>query len=177
MDDFKELLELPGASQEQAWLEERLETLSVREKYVLAAAIMRHPPETAADAINCLQSLAEYSVCQAGNYEELGQLYLHEVSSLPEDVLPYVDFDQIGKKYEDLYPGLFVGSCYLVYPQRELKPVYSPQSRSLPEDNDWSVKLKLASPAVPDGVWLRLPVYDGMMTEKSTVRSCWCWTS
>lgn len=33
MDDFKEFLELPGTPQEQEWLKERLETLSVRESY------------------------------------------------------------------------------------------------------------------------------------------------
>jgi hypothetical protein len=27
-------------------------------------------------------------------------------------------------------------------------------------DNDWSVKLKLASRHAPDGVWLRLPDYE-----------------
>lgn len=30
----------------------------------------------------------------------------------------------------------------------------------MPEDNDWSVKVKVASDAVPDGVWLRLPGWD-----------------
>ncbi len=37
-NDFDYLLKLPGAPAEQAWLRERLETLSVREGYILAAA-------------------------------------------------------------------------------------------------------------------------------------------
>lgn len=68
MDDFKELLELPGAPQEQAWLEERLETLSVREKYVLAAVLMRTQPRDAEEAIDCLNSLEDYDICPAGSY-------------------------------------------------------------------------------------------------------------
>ena len=38
MDDFKEFLELPGTPQEQEWLKEQLETLSVRESYALAVS-------------------------------------------------------------------------------------------------------------------------------------------
>ena len=40
MNDFKEFLELPGTPQEQEWLKEQLETLSVRESYALAAVSM-----------------------------------------------------------------------------------------------------------------------------------------
>ena len=43
MDDFKDLLSLSGPSQYQEYLKERLETLSVRESYVLSAALMRAP--------------------------------------------------------------------------------------------------------------------------------------
>lgn len=161
MGAFDQLLELPGTPQERAWLEERLETLSVRESHVLAAVSARHPPEHAADAINSLQALDGCEVCLAGSYEELGQLHLSRLSSLPEDALPYVDFYQLGRQCEDKHPGLFVGNCYVEYPRERAEPVYRGQNTPLPEDNDWSVKLKLASPAVPEGVWMRLPNYDG----------------
>ena len=86
-------------------------------------------------------------------------------ASLPEDVLPYVDFDHIGQEFEDEHPGLFIGGYYVEYPKRAAEPSYSGKNAFLPEDSDWSVKLKLASPAVPEGVWLRLPGYDGKMVE------------
>ena len=48
MEDFKYLAELSGTPQEQAWLTERLETLSVRESYALSAErylLEVHAPE------------------------------------------------------------------------------------------------------------------------------------
>ena len=59
MNDFKEFLELPGTPQEQEWLKEQLETLSVRESYALAAVSMGYPPEKAADAIKSILSLPD----------------------------------------------------------------------------------------------------------------------
>ena len=62
-ETFKDLPALPGTPQEQAWLKERLETLSVREEHVLAAAWRREPPESAWDAAVHLQSLDSYEIC------------------------------------------------------------------------------------------------------------------
>ena len=149
------------------WLEERLETLSVRESYILAAISMRHPPETAGNAINSIQNLSGCETHPAGCYEELGRFSLGQASQLPEEVLPYVDFEHIGQQFENEHPGLFIGSIYVEYPKEPPEPAYCGKNTLLPEDSDWSVKLKLASPAVPDGVWLRLPDYDGQTPEKS----------
>ena len=62
LNDFDYLLQLPGEDQERRWLQERLETLSVREGTVLAAATLKAPPEDMAQAITCLQSLDEFEV-------------------------------------------------------------------------------------------------------------------
>ena len=72
-DDFKEFLELPGTPQEQEWLKEQLETLSVRESYALAAVSMGYPPEKAADAINSILHLPDCTLHPAGSYEDLGK--------------------------------------------------------------------------------------------------------
>lgn len=72
--DFAYLMLLPSTPQAQVWLKKRMETLSVRENYILAAAATRRLPENMADAIDHIQSLDEYSVCfPAGSYEELGE--------------------------------------------------------------------------------------------------------
>ena len=64
---------LPGEEREQTWIRERLETLSVREGIILAAAAQRTEPETSVEAINCLQSLDWYEVrVGVGSYEALG---------------------------------------------------------------------------------------------------------
>ena len=117
MDDFKNLSTLPGTAEEKIWLEERLGTLSVREEHVLAAALMRQPPDNMAEAIDHLQSLDSYEVCfPAGNYEQLGAFYLRQKTRLPDDVMPYVDLERFGQHYENAHPGLFIGNCYVSCP-------------------------------------------------------------
>lgn len=78
MDNFKELSALPGPAQYQAWVKERLETLSVREGYILTAALMRAPPRDAEEAVDCFNVLEDYDVFLAGSYEELGRFYLQQ---------------------------------------------------------------------------------------------------
>lgn len=166
--DKDDLRYLPGTPQEQAWLRERLEALSAREETVLAAALMRSPPHSMEEAIGYLQSLDSYEVCfPAGSYEQLGEFFLRREVRMPEDILPHVDRQRLGEQYEDTHPGLFVGSCYVEYPKEAIEPAYH-QGGPLPEDNDWSVKLKLASRTVPEGVWIRLPDHDGNMPEDSS---------
>lgn len=158
MNDFDYLADLPGEEREQNWIRMRLETLSVREGIILAAASMRSPPESAMDAINCLQSLDDYEVrVNVGSYEALGYAYLRNETKMPENALPFVDMVQMGQWYEDRHPGLFVGDCYVEYPKTDTQLVYHGQGSPLPEDDGWSVKLKIASPAVPEGIWLCLP--------------------
>ena len=158
MNDFDYLLDLPGEERERRWLQERLETLGVREGIILAAAAMRNPPGDMVQAINGLQSLDHYEVrVNAGSYEALGLAYLRNETKMPENALPFVDLEQMGRHYENLHPGLFVGDCYVEYPKTAPQPVYQGQGSPLPEDDGWSVRLKVSSPAVPEGVWLCLP--------------------
>lgn len=72
------------------------------------------------------------------------------------DALPFTDLEAVGRQYEEKHPGLFIGSCYVQYPDTPPEPVYQPGT-ALPADEGWSVKIKLASLAVTEGVWLRLP--------------------
>ena len=157
MNDFDYLAQLPGEEREQDWIRKRLGTLSVREGYALIAAVTGSPPENAVQAIDRLQSLDEYRVLlDAGSYEALGRRYLLNETRMPMDALPFADVEAVGRQYEDRHPGLFIGNCYVQYPEMHAQPVYWP-GLALPTDDAWSVKLKLASPAVPEGVWLRLP--------------------
>ena len=158
LNDFDYLLDLPGEERERRWLQERLETLSVREGIILAAAAQSDPPGDMVQAINCLQSLDHYEMrVNAGSYEALGLAYLRNETKMPENALPFVDLEQMGRHYEDLHPGLFVGNCYVEYPRTAPQPVYQGQGSPLPKDDGWSVRLKVSSPAVPEGVWLCLP--------------------
>lgn len=157
MENFDRLTTLPGTAQEQAWLKERLETLSVREGYALTAALTQFPPESMVGAIDRCLSLDEYEICMAGNYEQLGKLCLM-THQPPEESLPHEELYHLGKKYEAENPGFFIGGCFVVYPSVDRAPCQE-QLSPPPADTDWSVKLKLASSSCPEGVWVRLPDY------------------
>ena len=167
--DNAERISLPGKQEERNWIEKRLETLSAKESIILSAAVMRQPPETMRDVIHCLASLEDYQVCfPAGSYAQLGRFYLQHEGNLPERAVYYTDMESLGRRYEDQHPGLFIGDCYVEYPEHPSAPRYTGQG-TIPEDDGWSMKVKLASSAVPDGVWLRLPdhslVNDGKPDE------------
>ena len=87
MKDFRYLAELPGTPQEQAWLRERLGTMSVKEGIILTAAVEEKPPSTAADAVNDWLGLSDHFIwAGAGDYKQLGEYYANNVASLPEAV-------------------------------------------------------------------------------------------
>lgn len=156
--DNAEWVSLPGTQEERNWVEKRLETLSMKESIIFSAAVMRQPPETMRDVVNCLASLEDYKVCfPAGSYAQLGSFYLHHEGNLPERAMYYVNLEQVGMKYEDLHPGLFIRDCYVAYPINLSSSCFAEQDGPLPPDEDWSVKVKLGSPTNPEGVWLRLP--------------------
>jgi len=160
MNMKEQLLSLPGTPQEEAWLLERMETLSANERIVLTAALQRKPPSNRADAINHMFSLPKYNVIPSiGNYHQLGEYYANDCE-LPEEALPYMDMNKLGCFYVSRHPGQFVWGCYVVYPPEPPTPVYDGNGIAIPEDKSWSVKLKLASPNCPEGVWLRMLDYS-----------------
>lgn len=169
MNNFNYLLDLPGEEREQGWVRERLQTFSAREGIILAAAVQREPPASIADAINLLQSLDIYQiVCGADSYERLGEYYLGQCRRVPDDVKPYVDLARIGKHYAASHPGQFSGGCYVAYPDATLPTAYQGRGAPLPDDGNWAVKLKIASPNLPEGVWMRLPWIDGLGDKSDT---------
>lgn len=167
-EEFRYMAELPGTPPEQAWVRDQLETLSAREGIILTAAARRCPLECAADTINCLQSLDDYKVwTNTGSREALGMAFLRSRTKIPGNALLFVDLAMTGKYCEGKFPGLFIENCYVEYPRQDPHPAYCSRDTPLPEDNDWSVMLRLASPAAPEGVWLRLPGHDGKPIQES----------
>ena len=176
---------MESKSMERQWILNRLETLSVKEQTQLAAAIIsrgqlkalsekagderelavrKMDPNTARDAVNLLLALPDYEViCPAGSYEQLGEYYLRYEAGQP-DLIPYANLEQIGWNYEDSHLGIFVGDCFVVLPRQEPKQFYDGSNLVRLLDTVWSLRLKLASPAVPEGVWLCLP--DSTIDEK-----------
>lgn len=180
MEQFGEtMFGQPANDIEKQWLLDRLKTLSVREAYQLSTvmlttgrlkevsgkvgdelltAVLKLDRQETVEAINCLLSLSDYEVlCPAGSYEALGEYYLRYEAELPEATIPYADLYQIGCRYEDQHPGVFIGDCFVVLPGREPRQIYDSTNLNEIQEADWSLRLRLATPAVPKGVWLCLP--------------------
>ena len=159
----EELANLPGRPEEQGWLRERLEVLTVREGIALDAAIQREAPADAKSAVNLLANLDEYEVVGGiQSYEDLGLYYLEETNARLLALRDYVDLEELSIRFEDLHPGAFLRGCYVIYPEREPPQPYDGVNLPGP-DYSWSLRLMLGSPAVPEGVWLALPDYNDIM--------------
>ncbi|MCI8650733.1 MAG: hypothetical protein HFG20_11530 [Anaerotruncus sp.] len=151
---------LTGTPDEQVWLKEHLEILSAKETILLPVALKQMPPQTAADVIHCLLSLSDYGICSPAKDEEaLGAFYLEYKTSL-SSTHPFVDLKELGRQYAALHPGAFFAGCYVEYPTEEIHPLYDGSNFPQRYQEGWSVKLKLSSASVPEGVWLRLPDYE-----------------
>ena len=154
------ILHLPGMAEEKQWLSDHLETLSVRERIVLSAAMAREPPKDMTEAVNCLLSLDEYEVRgHVGNYAALGEFFLFD-RCVPQDQQACFDLTALGYAYEEQHPGLLIGNCYVEYPDHQPAMLYDGGELPETEAEGWSVRLKLASEAVPKGVWVKLPDYN-----------------
>src|SRR5699024_10686420 len=127
-------------------------------------AVRKMDPNTARDAVNLLLALPDYEViCPAGSYEQLGEYYLRYEAGQP-DLIPYANLEQNGWNYEYSHLGIFVWVCFVVLPRQEPTQFYDGSNLDRLPDTDWSLRLNLASPAVPEGVWLCLP--DSTIDEK-----------
>lgn len=168
-EDINALLQLNGTQKERDWLQENMETLSVRERTILAAVFQQHPPASMAEVISHMLTLDEYEVrYHAGNCEQLGEFCMRE-NCVPEELRDYVDTKELGMSYADEHPGVFLNGHYIEYPKTEPFQRYDGKSY-IPKMTDWSVRLKLASEQVPDGLWVKLPDYSDMNDEPGDIR-------
>ena len=159
----EELTKLPGRPEEQGWLRERLEVLTVREGIALEAAVLKCAPASASEAVNLLANLDEYEVVGGiRSDKDLGVYYLEESNASLLALRDYSSLAELGRTWKDLHPGLSVQDCYVMYPKRESPQPYDGVTLPGP-DYSWSLRLKLASPAAPEGVWLALPDYNDIM--------------
>ena len=131
------LLQLPGRPEEQAWLRERLEVLTVREGIALDAAIQRHPAQDSTEVVSLLANLDEYEVLGGiQSYEDLGLYYLEETNARLLALRDYIDLDKLGRQYEEQHPGRFAGGCYVVYPRKGVTGFYDGVNLPGPDYND-----------------------------------------
>ena len=164
--DFSELLNLARNGAEREWLRKRLETLSTKERVTLTAALLWETPKTEEDAVNLALNADRCEVyCSVTNYGDLGRRYLSDKGApLPNNPEEFVDMEALGRLCRRYVPGEFVDGCYVRRPGRSLLEPRSGNNPGLPEDR-WDIRVRLASEACPEGVWVRFPDYCYYMPE------------
>ncbi len=61
--------------------------------------------------------MSDYTILKGVNsYAALGRYYLANETTVPEELYEYMDLGALGCRYEDEYPGVFIGSDYVRYP-------------------------------------------------------------
>ncbi|MFQ9916302.1 MAG: hypothetical protein ACLRWQ_07830 [Flavonifractor plautii] len=156
----EELTKLPGRPEEQAWLRERLEVLTVREGIALDAAIQRHPVQDSAEAVAACWRISGRVRGESGrriqSYEDPGlPLDLEEVS--PPIALKLRDYiesrrrrDRLGRHLRGTASAPRLGcreAAMTAYPEREPGPAIRRRITLPGPDCSWSLRLELASPA------------------------------
>lgn len=151
----------PLPTEEREWIYTRTAELSAKEKLQYKAALQECDPEESVGLVNLLLSLDRYEICYpACNNKQLGEYVLRYIHPCREDLLPYIDAEKLGEAFRKDHYGRFVDNAYVMIPESLLPVRYDEPSYERMRDAGWSVKLKLASKCVPEGVWLRLPDYE-----------------
>lgn len=150
--------ELPGTAEETAFLERRMEKLSVREGALLEGAAKMVSVQTAAYLINLTEQLDRFDFLPGVTDDAAlgGQIALYQLRA-PAQMLPFLKLGEIGGDYRLKNNGVFT-ECGYVEEKVPLRTIYTGENLDRMDEN-WSVRLKLASGSCPDGVWMKLPDY------------------
>lgn len=150
--------ELPGTPEETAFLERRMEKLSVLESCVLDGAAKMVSIRTAADLINLTEQLDGFDFLPGVTDDAaLGGYVARYALRAPAPMLPFLKLGEIGGDYRLKNDGVFTERGY-VEENVPFRVVYTGENLDRMDEN-WSVRLKLASGSRPDGVWMKLPDY------------------
>lgn len=156
--------ELSGTTEETAFLEKRMEKLSVWESGVLDGAAKMVSIQTAADLINLTEQLDSFDFLPGVTDDAAlgGQIALYKLHE-PEPMLPFLKLGEIGRDYRIKNDGVFTERGY-VEEKVPFRTFYTGENLGGMGEN-WSVRLKLASESRPDGVWMKLPDYPAVEGE------------
>ncbi len=153
--DLLDGLELTKSEYE--WLERRFENMTEAEKLKFAGAMDILHPQDAAAVIQAASQLERFSLLLgAGNDAALGKYVLDNFHAAPRGSLPYLDVEKAGRMYREEYRCSFQdGHCVQLY--GALDHHAETPLPYLPTAGDYAIRVKLASRANTEGVWVGFP--------------------
>lgn len=107
------------------FLADRIETDDPK-RNIQMAALMKAKPERTVDELIRMTFLDSVSIYPCNGYSELGEVvidneFLPELKDLPDNVLPLLDRERIGKMFAEQENGVFIGEYYCL-PSEYVEP-------------------------------------------------------
>lgn len=154
-----------GHGQMVAFLDKRSEEMSAKEWRVFRGALELNPPDDLFDVAALTYHLDDFSFFfPAGDDGSLGRVVAEYDYGARSDVLPYLDFEQVGALYREEHEGVFIDNAYIVQISENSLDRLKMKAESIclsgpPIDEGWTAKLRITG---PNGniAWLRLPDYE-----------------
>ncbi len=153
--------ELPGSIEEMLFLAERMETLSVREGYLLEGASQLHSIENSADLICLTDQLDSFALCYGATDDEaLGKYAAEYREKASPDLIPFLKLAQWGREFREQHNGAFSSGGFVeqVFPLRQVDLARLTGGNAV-------LRLRLASDSHPNGLWMKLPDYEANTNE------------
>ena len=145
--------------QEQEWIVQRVEALSIKEKIIVNGAMKLENPSNSYDLINTLCQTDCFEVYYPVKNEfELGKFVAEKIETVSQAAMKFVDYEILGEYFLKNHPGVFGDRGY-VFIDTPIKQVYDGRNLETLPDN-FAVRLKLSSPKHKEGVWIKLPDYS-----------------
>jgi hypothetical protein len=157
--------ELPGTTEEMAFLDRRFSEMSVRERYLVEGASQLQSIDTAADLINLTEQLYNFDFFYGAADDTALGSYLAKYRGHATDAqLPFLKLAQWELDLRESHSGVFVSGGF-VEQTMPCGQIYNGENLSQMTNGNGTVKLKLASRTCPAGVWVRLPDHEPAIGE------------
>lgn len=142
---------------EYEWLERRFGNMTAAEKLKFAGAMDILHPRDVETAICAAGQPEKFSLLLgAGDDRALGRYVLDHFHAASRSAMPYLDAEKAGRLYREEHGGSFQSGHY-IQQEGTLYGIGSASLHDLPETGDYAIRVKLASRADTEGVWVGFP--------------------
>ena len=154
--------------EEAAYFEKRFSKFSVQETLKLEGMLNLYRPKSAEDLINLMEQFDHIELYYGlDTPEKLGSYLARTIDHVKASALPFVRCDKIAQNYLQKHNGTLVEHAY-AEAFGPLSRVYDGKNLSSLSGGDCGIKIKVASPAYPDGLWIDFPAYDNVEGAENT---------
>jgi len=152
--------ELPGTTEERAFLGKRFAEMSVREQYLVQGASRLALINTSADLINLTEQLENFTFYYGATDDAtLGKYAAKYRECVTDEQLQFLDLKRWGMDLRGKNGGIFISGGF-VEQALPCQQVYNGKNLNSMTEFNASVRLKISSRNCPAGIWVKLPDHE-----------------